>query len=293
MQTTRCTDPGELTSTVRRALRLVAGIAVALALSACGGEGDGPPGGGDVPDAGDGDGPDAGPPPLTCDGCVGSGGACLTGDNPDACGSGGDACEDCAPGTACEDGHCVATACGPDDCDGCCSGDTCLAGDSAAACGNGGDQCNDCGVGFECEVGSCEIVPGSRWDLTVLSAQVSDKNTEGKSWDVFNGKPDVFAGVVVGSEPDEINARTSTLDNTFTPVWNQMIREDVTADRFLDHLFVVVKDSDVGSDQLIGQCAAAIDSFSFEAGAEVTIECPRDVGENQAGFVLTLQLTPH
>lgn len=73
-------------------------------------------GGGGAPDAGvgtpDGDRPDAGHQPpteecaATCGGCC-DGDACLSGSSPNACGTGGEACEVCDPGFVCAEGGCT------------------------------------------------------------------------------------------------------------------------------------------------------------------------------------------
>jgi hypothetical protein len=87
------------------------------------------------------------PPPdptcaETCDGCC-SGTACAPGDADDACGQGGDTCEDCAHGCRCCGGAC---------CDGCCFDGQCYPGTHSELCGSGGVACAECPIEEICTV---------------------------------------------------------------------------------------------------------------------------------------------
>jgi hypothetical protein len=84
---------------------------------------------------------------FTCpDGCCDPfTGQCLPGNNPVACGIGGETCEACDPPGICENGVCTTSGCSEMTCtEGCCLGTVCLAGTSNFACGSEGMECVDC-----------------------------------------------------------------------------------------------------------------------------------------------------
>jgi hypothetical protein len=90
-----------------------------------------------------------------CAGCC-TDGVCKKGDDALACGTGGGACESCQGGATCTGGKCAATACGPDNCSGCCTADgTCSTTGSKTECGTGGDACTACTGTKVCEKGAC------------------------------------------------------------------------------------------------------------------------------------------
>lgn len=93
--------------------------------------------------------------PENCSGCC-LGDTCLTGSDPTACGLKGEQCQNCAGlGLTCSPtfpgGQCVASACNPSNCAGCCEGDVCLSGTDINECGAGGAQCQSCSsFGVQC-----------------------------------------------------------------------------------------------------------------------------------------------
>jgi len=101
-------------------------------------------------------------------GCC-EGGVCFAGTDPNACGTGGQSCQQCASfGLTCGGNHeCVKVGCGPENCAGCCFGDQCWPGTDATACGHAGEQCGNCAAqGEACAAnggapgGSCVGTPG-------------------------------------------------------------------------------------------------------------------------------------
>lgn len=92
-----------------------------------------------------------------CQGCVLSDGSCSSGDSPEACGAGGDACFACSDGWACFDGTCVEPpTCGPDNCTGCCDAVRgCVTGETNEACGTGGVACSACVNNEACDGQTC------------------------------------------------------------------------------------------------------------------------------------------
>ncbi|MDF2693309.1 MAG: hypothetical protein K0S65_1692 [Labilithrix sp.] len=101
-----------------------------------------------------------------CDGCC-VGDKCLPGEVASACGSKGAQCDSCAAGQVCTvmsggGGRCEGTtACGPQNCAGCCNAaGQCVAGNDTTACGIKGQQCDACGANETCSAtGSCVPQP--------------------------------------------------------------------------------------------------------------------------------------
>jgi len=85
--------------------------------------------------------------PILCPhGCCQANGTCVTTSNNHACGTGGEACEDCGSGT-CAKQTCVRPQpnCGPSNCTGCClSSVECATGIHHTFCGHGGEACMGC-----------------------------------------------------------------------------------------------------------------------------------------------------
>jgi hypothetical protein len=82
---------------------------------------------------------------ATCNGCC-QGDTCIVNITPEACGSFGQACVVCPPGSICK-GTCSqpVSNCGPQNCPGCCLGpNACAQGIADVACGTGGQQCVRC-----------------------------------------------------------------------------------------------------------------------------------------------------
>jgi len=86
--------------------------------------------------------------PSNCTGCCSATGLCRYGTESDACGSGGNACDNCAAKAAgCSAGVCQGKPpkCGPDNCGGCCDANgSCQIGTSDAICGAQGAACRNC-----------------------------------------------------------------------------------------------------------------------------------------------------
>ncbi len=96
--------------------------------------------------------------PNNCPGCCDANGLCEQGQSTNACGQGGQLCNPCPPGFACQGGFCFqqpdSGACGPTNCKGCCDfNGTCQTGQNPGACGQGGQQCNVCPPNSTCGPG--------------------------------------------------------------------------------------------------------------------------------------------
>ncbi len=160
--------PRAFSSVLRFAALAALAVMIALVVAACGRSevgldllGDG--GLSDVTEEGD-----AGPDAPTCNasncpkGCCSASGECQNGAALNACGTGGEACQDCqAEGFQ----FCYETTqtcgsavnnCGPGNCKGCCVGGVCLAGTDPTECGTSGGACSNCqSQGETCSNGQC------------------------------------------------------------------------------------------------------------------------------------------
>ena len=94
--------------------------------------------------------------PQNCQGCC-VGGICSMGTDPTSCGTGGNACAQCAQGQSCLKGACVTLSqCGPTLCAGCCQNDVCFVGIDNVTCGTGGGPCQNCAdAGNKCVGATC------------------------------------------------------------------------------------------------------------------------------------------
>jgi hypothetical protein len=95
-------------------------------------------------------------------GCCNVNGACELGNAAMACGTLGEACQNCSTAgfESCDPARraCVTNMaqCGPTNCTGCCAGTTCVAGGAANECGSGGQACQSCAAnGLVCTAQQC------------------------------------------------------------------------------------------------------------------------------------------
>jgi len=102
--------------------------------------------------------PDSGAADAGCEGCLDGTGACISGDQLEACGAAGMACIACNPGESCAEGQCLAPpGCDETSCAGCCMGDACVETPLDSACGSGGGECTTCESPATCRGGSCQL----------------------------------------------------------------------------------------------------------------------------------------
>lgn len=106
------------------------------------------------------------------------------------------------------------SACGPQNCAGCCLGGVCQPGSTAAGCGGGGGQCAVCPSYQAClPTLQCGLLPSQSWLLAAVSANIAATNN-GTPWDADGSPPDPYVLF------DGVN-QTSVQQNTYTPSWNQ------------------------------------------------------------------------
>ncbi len=228
--------------------------------------------------------------PDTCSGCC-DGDICRSGQDDGACGSNGESCSDCGSDT-CSWGECVSSSCA-DSCAGCCSGPTCLGGEADDACGVSGSACLDCGNNRICASGACVVDPNSRWDVVVVSGEVNENNTDYEPWDSFGGLPDPYVCLIASDSPDVVQDQSGTDDDTLLPYWNDVVLSDVPARMLQNYFYIHVYDDDIGAtDDYMGQCAPEITDASF-SDTLLTLVCPRDTAEGEAGFTVRYRIRPH
>ena len=104
--------------------------------------------------------------------------------------------------------------------------------------------CGSCAAYEVCSSsGLCAINPSSSWFLAVGSAQIATTKSTGDAWDAFGGAPDPF--VMLDAR------RTSTVQDSFTPTWNE--GATYTAGTLLNvGVSVQVLDEDVSANDTIG-----------------------------------------
>ena len=181
-----------------------------------------------------------------CDGCCNADGDCVAMPSDAACGANGGACVDCtATGASCGGGACVAVDCQAT-CTGCCAGDMCVDPVTAAQCGSGGGSCVACSGDQMCAAGICETPPGGTWNLVMLSADIAASKPNGAGWDSFGAPPDVYAEAYTYDPQtgDEWYYGTSVVYDTWTPVWNEVVLEDVTTEALTEGLEFLLVDLD-------------------------------------------------
>lgn len=169
------------------------------------------------------------------------GDSCQDGDTVGACGRGGEACTQCGADFTCgTDQQCVAKAsstCDASNCPGCCFGSTCVTSPTNNACGAHGELCKQCGQNNVCDTnGQCVLNPLLKWKVSVVRAEVTDKDTVGDDWDTADGSaPDVY--VVMTCPPSGApNTTVTPSAESYYPEWfadgcvatgNELMKEPV------------------------------------------------------------------
>ncbi len=103
-----------------------------------------------------------------------------------------------------------------------------------------------CQSGFKCSVGRCALDPSALWRLTVTSGKISTKTPGGDSWDAFGGAPDPYVCLTIGSN----RTCTSTVQDSFTPVWNEIFPAATTT-ALLGGVTISIVDEDISNNDPI------------------------------------------
>ena len=149
---------------------------------------------------------------------------------------------------------CIATSCGrPDD----------PLGDLDPLARNPAGSClAGCLSGFKCSAGKCTLDPSALWRLTVTSGKVSTVTPAGDSWDAFGGAPDPYVCLTIGSS----RSCTSTVRDSFQPVWNEVF-PSATTTALLSGVTVSVVDEDISNnDQICGPNVVPVTETNFLLG---------------------------
>ena len=184
----------------------------------------------------------------TCyDGCDWSTGKCYldegnsgntgdTGDTGNSGNSGDTGDSTCEP-------DCAGRECGSDGCGGSCG--TCNSGYDCTASGQcvKNDSCvdnNDCDDSMFCYQNTCQTPWGKYWEVTFISAQVSEKDPENEAWDPSGGLPDLYAALEI---EDDVIFNTGTVDDSTTATWNYS--ETVLFEASTETIYFCLMDEDV------------------------------------------------
>jgi hypothetical protein len=195
--------------------------------------------------------------PADCLGCC-LGGACMPGNETQACGTGGVLCAVCQSGEGCQGGSCVPEACGPTTCPGCCdSSGQCQSGGTEAACGSGGADCAACTGTDLCIQGGCQPKPASSYKVILVSAATS----KSVLYCDITSKCDPFIVVTISG----IDYTSTIIKNNHAPVWNEHLATASAADLLAQFQVKIYDDNLVGKN-LLSQCGVALTSADLSAG---------------------------
>jgi len=111
--------------------------------------------------------------------------------------------------------------------------------------------------------GSCEIDPSSKWNIRIKSASLATGPTT--PWDPVDAqnpgaeKPDPFLDVRIGL--NALPHKTQTVQDTFNPVWNEVLYQGYTWSAIRSYTWSIVL-FDADPDQNNAQSMSICDVFS-------------------------------
>ena len=170
-----------------------------------------------------------------------------------------------------------------DNCGGCCAGSRCETGTVDFACGKHGDACVECTAPDMCNSGECSIAPSSRWAMAIASAIV---NENAVTEDGDGSAPDVRVCATVAGD----RLCTAIAENTYMPLWNQIVAT-ATARDFAAGVEFEFVDSDTFVDDAFGTCGVVVGNDDLRAGA-VTLDTSECTAQNVATVVLSFAKQP-
>jgi hypothetical protein len=203
-----------------------------------------------------------------CNGCCSGDGFCIPFNlqSNDACGKGGEVCNTCSSSTTCKQGSCIYDQpCFSYCSQGCCTQQgQCLdyTQQSPQSCGDEGAVCTACDPNLSCLGGQCVADPV--WDISVISAVVSDTDSNGNPWDSWFGTPsppDPFVILGLDQPPPAFSYSSSSIDDTTTPYFNEKVASFLQSDLLAHDLTIVVKDDDGLSSEEMGSCTYRFSSL--------------------------------
>jgi hypothetical protein len=165
--------------------------------------------------------------------------------------------------------------CDASNCPGCCFGSTCVTAPTNNACGIGGKACEQCGQNNICDTnGQCVLDPLTKWRVSVIRAEVAEKDLNGEDWDTVDGSaPDVFA--ILYCPPTNSPNTTQTLDvESYHPEWVSEGCIATAHDLLREPIRVVTKDYDPPplSDDLVADFTLSLRSDALSDQRELSIQ---------------------
>lgn len=111
-----------------------------------------------------------------------------------------------------------ATACGPQNCTGCCFNGACQPGSTVAGCGKSGASCAVCATNQICRVDqTCGVDPERTWVVQPTAARIASSNN-GSTWDGDGSAPDPQVLMNCGDVTPA--AVTPEASDTYQPSWS-------------------------------------------------------------------------
>jgi len=176
----------------------------------------------------------------------------------------------CTQGETCQNGVCITSGlCGNGSCD---MGEDTQSCPQDCPCSSG----YDCGPVELCDLGNCETATGRVYKVTILDA---DLNYTQNSADGDSSNPDPFVTVYFPDINSPIG-RTSTVQDTLTPTWNEYLEVTVLASG--QSIWFCMNDEDLLSDDVLYfegnySCRGYNNIIDFIKTGEVIIEGTADV----------------
>ncbi len=107
------------------------------------------------------------------------------------------------------------------------------------------------------------------YEVTLRSADIPAYNSDGKPWDMMNGKPDPYIHLRIGSH----EFKTPILRNTLRPQWNATTRLYLTG---REPLGLRILDHDGPTEEIVGFCSfSSLEHLPFVRRALLTLRCDR------------------
>jgi len=119
------------------------------------------------------------------------------------------------------------------------------------------------------------------WGIVIEDADLDSS----KSWDTLvYTAPDVFVKLTVGT----LSGTTSTINDTYTPQWDEYVFSATASSILQNGLTVEIYDDDwPTSDELIGACSITVPETVLLAGAGYVSSCGSSGWVNKLSFKFT------
>ena len=104
----------------------------------------------------------------------------------------------------------------------------------------------DCGLDEICIAGECREMWDRTYEITVVEAEMHERDHNGESWDTFSGAPDMYVSIRIDGESVGV---TSTERDTYSPRWNESV--DARLFRSTEVVFRFIEEDPVDSDPIL------------------------------------------